>query len=77
MLAVSLAAAMATCQPTAIALTPDQIASVDRYVEAEMARQQIPGLALGVYRHGQAVLLKGYGLANVEHAVPVTSGDLR
>lgn len=73
MLAISLAAAMATCQPAATALSPAQIASVDRYVEAEMARQQIPGLALGVYRHGQAVLLKGYGLANVEHAVPVTA----
>lgn len=73
MLAVSLAAAVAACQPAATALTPAQIASVDRYVEREMVRQQIPGLALGVYQHGQAVLLKGYGLANVEHAVPVTA----
>lgn len=73
MLAVSLAATMAACQPAATALTPDQIASVDRYIEAEMARQQIPGLALGVYRYGQAVLLKGYGLASIEHAVPVTA----
>lgn len=37
-----------------------------------MSRQQIPGLTLGVYRHGRAVLLKGYGLANVEHNVPST-----
>jgi len=73
MLAVSPDAAMPTHQPSATALSPAQIASIDRYISDEMARQQIPGLALGVYRHGQAVLLKGYGLANVEHAVPVTA----
>jgi CubicO group peptidase (beta-lactamase class C family) len=34
--------------------------------------QGSPGCALGVYDHGQAVLLKGYGLANLENRVPVT-----
>jgi CubicO group peptidase (beta-lactamase class C family) len=46
--------------------------AIDRYVEAEMAKQHIPGLALGIYRNGGIVLAKGYGLANVELHVPVT-----
>ena len=53
------------------ALTPDQTASIDRYVKTEMKREQIPGLALGVYNRGRIVLAKGYGLANVELDVAV------
>jgi len=44
---------------------------VDDYVQAEMQRQQIPGLSLLVARDGKIVLAKGYGLANVELQVPV------
>lgn len=36
-----------------------------------MAAQYIPGLAVGVYRRGQILLAKGYGLANVELGVSV------
>ncbi|HUO94148.1 MAG TPA: serine hydrolase domain-containing protein [Rhizomicrobium sp.] len=53
------------------ALTPKQIASIDRFVKDEMARQHIPGLAVGVYSRGRVLLAKGYGLANVELNVPV------
>lgn len=45
---------------------------VDRYVRAEMAKQKIPGLSLVVVRNGAIVKAAGYGLANVEHNVPVT-----
>ena len=44
---------------------------VTRTVNAEMQRQQIPGLALLVSRRGAPVLAQGYGLANVELNVPV------
>jgi len=47
---------------------PDKI---DQYVESEMARQHVPGLALGVYREGEIIKAKGYGLANIELNVPV------
>jgi CubicO group peptidase (beta-lactamase class C family) len=50
---------------------PGTAAKIDRYVKAEMARQKIPGLSLAVLRNGRVVLLKSYGLANVEHRVPV------
>jgi CubicO group peptidase (beta-lactamase class C family) len=52
-------------------LTPEQVASIDRFVSAEMGRERIPGLALGIYSHGQILLTKGYGLANVELNVAV------
>ena len=44
---------------------------VDDYIRTEMQTQQIPGLALAVIKDGQIVIAKGYGLANVEHQVPV------
>ncbi|MHC1765890.1 MAG: serine hydrolase domain-containing protein [Verrucomicrobiia bacterium] len=44
---------------------------VDEYVNAQMGRGGIVGLAVAVFTNGQTVLAKGYGLANVEHHVPV------
>lgn len=51
------------------ASAPDS--KVEDAVLAEMKREHIPGLALGVYRDGQIVKVQGYGLANVELNVPV------
>jgi CubicO group peptidase (beta-lactamase class C family) len=45
---------------------------VDAYLNAEISRQRIPGLALAVVKDGRLVLAKGYGLASVELNVPVT-----
>lgn len=47
--------------------------TIDDVVEAEMARQKIPGVAVAVIRPGEAPRLRGYGFANVEHRVPVTA----
>lgn len=44
---------------------------VDEYVKGELLRQRVPGIALAVIKDGQIVLARGYGLANVEHQVPV------
>src|SRR5215813_12422471 len=44
---------------------------VDQYVQAEMAKRKIPGLALLVSQHGKIVRAQGYGLSNVELQVPV------
>src|SRR5262245_48021674 len=49
----------------------DISAKVDRYIKDEMQKQQIPGLSLAVIKAGQTILAKGYGLANIEHQVPV------
>ena len=48
-----------------------QSSAVDDFVEAEMKRRGIPGVAVGVVDKGK-VTTRGYGFANVEHMVPVT-----
>ena len=45
--------------------------TIDRFVRSEMERQQIPGVAIAVVKHGKIVKAKGYGFANIEHSVPV------
>lgn len=44
---------------------------IDDYVNAEIAREHIPGFALAIIRHGQIERARGYGMANLEHSVPV------
>ncbi len=71
-------AALLTCVPASAfaqsplpPLTSQQVAAIDSFVAAEMQREHIPGLAVGVYSRGTVLLAKGYGLANVELSVPV------
>ena len=52
-------------------LDSQRIQSIDAFVAKEMARQWIPGLAVGIYNRGRILLAKGYGQANVELGVPV------
>ena len=49
----------------------DLTARVDAYIHAEMKRQSVPGLSLAIVRDGKPALVKGYGLANLEHNVSV------
>lgn len=44
---------------------------IDDYIRSEIQKQHIPGIALAVIKDGRVILAKGYGLANVEHQVPV------
>jgi CubicO group peptidase (beta-lactamase class C family) len=44
---------------------------IDAFVHAEMARQKVPGVAIGVVQRGKVIVAKGYGFANLEHRVPV------
>jgi CubicO group peptidase (beta-lactamase class C family) len=45
---------------------------VDKFVQASIHQQKIPGLALAVMRDGRIIKAQGYGLANVELNVPVS-----
>ena len=47
--------------------------ALDLYVQAQLLRQHVPGLALEVVQNGKVVKQKGYGLADVERNVPVTT----
>jgi D-alanyl-D-alanine carboxypeptidase len=53
------------------AVAQDVTPSVDAFIASEMQKQKIPGVSLAVLKDGKPVLVKGYGLANVEHQVPV------
>lgn len=44
---------------------------VDQVVNTLMEQQKIPGVSVAVVKDGKPVVVKGYGLANVEHKVPV------
>jgi CubicO group peptidase (beta-lactamase class C family) len=44
---------------------------IDRVIKQQMLAYKTPGVSLAVLRHGKIILLKSYGLANVEHQVPV------
>lgn len=46
---------------------------VDDIVLKEMKRSNTPGIGIALVRDGQIVREQGYGLANVEHRVPVTA----
>jgi CubicO group peptidase (beta-lactamase class C family) len=44
----------------------------DDFVNGYLKRKQIPGCAVMVRQNGKVVLSAGYGMANLEHKVPVT-----
>jgi len=68
---VSATASLAQNPAPAAPLDPQRLKSIDSFVAREMARQGIPGLAVGIYSRGRVLLAKGYGQANVELGVPV------
>ena len=51
-------------------------AAIHRYVQAELARQHIPGLSLAVLDGDRIVLSRGYGLSNVELRVPASDSTV-
>lgn len=61
--------------PPASGQTPPN-SQVDRYVQTEMQKRHIPGLALLVARNGKTVRAQGYGFANLELQVPVKAESI-
>src|SRR5438093_3408824 len=51
-------------------------ASINRYVQAEMQRQRIPGVSLAVLTGDRVLVSRGYGLANVELQVPASDSTI-
>lgn len=49
---------------------------IDEFVRAEMQRQKVPGIAIGIVRNGDTIKAQGYGYANVEHRVPVNAATI-
>ena len=69
--ALFLCAATSLAQVPLAPLDAKHLASIDDFVNHQMARQRIPGLELGICSRGRILLAKGYGLASVELNVPV------
>ena len=46
--------------------------TVDRFVASAMERMRIPDVALAVVRAGKVIKAEGYGVADLEHSIPVT-----
>ncbi len=59
--------------PIALPLAPDKAAAIDAAVQSEMQKEQVVGMAIGIIEKGQIEYLKGYGLADREKNVPVTT----
>ncbi|MBC7367516.1 MAG: beta-lactamase family protein [Undibacterium sp.] len=51
-------------------------ARIDDLIHREMTRQKIPGVAIAVVQHGEVLVARGYGLANVEQDVPVDQNTI-
>ena len=45
---------------------------IDDSIRYLINQQQIPGLSVAIVREGEALLMKGYGIANLEHDIPAT-----
>ena len=58
------------------AQTLPSIAAIDDIVIDEMIKQNIPGIAVGVFENGQLVHVKGYGNTNIESASAVTTSTI-
>lgn len=68
LLAVCLLSASAKAQSSASIGAPDpRIDSVFAFINADG-----PGCAVGVYRNGELAWARGYGLASIEHQLPIT-----
>ena len=69
-------AAPAAAQSAAVAEAParaDLVAGIDSIVNAALAQPgSAPGLSVAVVQGGDTLVMKGYGLADVEHQMPVT-----
>ncbi|HYL22392.1 MAG TPA: serine hydrolase domain-containing protein [Gemmatimonadales bacterium] len=50
--------------------------SIDRYIEAELARYRIPGVSVAVLRGDSVLFARGYGYANVELRVPASDSTV-
>lgn len=49
-------------------------AGADAWLRGELAKRRIPGASVAVIKDGKVLMSRSYGLANIEHKVPVTTG---
>ena len=62
--------------PLRLAGQASDTAAINRYVQAELNRQRIPGLSLAVLMGDRVLMSRGYGFANVELRVPASDSTI-
>jgi CubicO group peptidase (beta-lactamase class C family) len=72
-LCLSLAAMSDVTSARSVATPNVDTSAIDQLVAKEMAARNVPGLALAITYRGELVYAKGYGVANLEHSIPVTT----
>ncbi|HJQ30982.1 MAG TPA: serine hydrolase domain-containing protein [Pyrinomonadaceae bacterium] len=70
------AAARASAQTPAPALPAEKVRQIEALINAEMARQKIPGMSVAVVVGGQLLWSSGYGLSDVENNVPAKASTV-
>jgi len=50
----------------------DKLAKLRLFMNAEMKRWEVPGMAVGIFKDGQIILAEGFGYRNAEKKLPVT-----
>lgn len=68
--------ALATVIAVPVERARAQADRVDSLITAEMKRQNIPGLSLGVMKEGEIIKAQGYGFANIRTGAPVTASTV-
>ena len=56
----------------AASIDSTKLAAIDAIAAKVLTEGQTPGIAIGIMSDGVVVFEKGFGLANLEHRVPVT-----
>ena len=54
-----------------VAAAPGRAQDIDDFVKGWIEKQHVPGVAIAVVKDGALIRAAGYGLANVEHRIPV------
>lgn len=57
--------------------TPPELADFDRFMAEQLVRWKVPGASVAVVKDGKVVLLKGYGLRDVERQLPMTADTVQ
>ncbi|WP_310473785.1 serine hydrolase domain-containing protein [Sandarakinorhabdus sp.] len=73
--ATTQAPAAASAQTTAPVPAAERRAAVLAFLQARMAKDQIPGLQIAVVQGGRIVLNEALGMANLENGIKVTPGS--
>ena len=72
------ASASATNTPQALPKAAPTIdtAAIEKAMAVHMREQSIPGVGMAIVHNGKAIYAKGFGRANLEHDIPVTTDSV-